>query len=140
MTTKRRHITRGRSTVELSEAARYRLVSGAPPNGHVCGALTHSVWRCEADPSITPCCPHPRPLEGSMAFLMADESEQRAIWAAHRDDLMEEAAAYGFEAAGYQWFESGTLPIDAPIDPAITAEWRRRFIAPHGRPQREIEQ
>lgn len=125
---RKQRTAKGRRDLPLSEAARYLLVTGIHPGMHVCaGATSDQRWNCEADPSL-PRCVGQRPIPGAMGLLFMEEGELEAVWHAHRDELVAEGTAHGFEAAGVAWFDMGTRSSDEAIDPALTAEWRRVFI------------
>lgn len=122
---------KARRDFPLSEAAHYWFITGTFPNTHICGARNDRTWHCEVDEALPPCVAA-APLPGSMTLLLAEEHERRALWLAHRDDLVAEARAHGFTPAA----EVGDVGDLAALEPAVTAEWRRAFLRGFGRARR----
>jgi hypothetical protein len=105
----------------LTLAAHYLLMTGLPPNTHVCG-VKRGKWACQCQGWSSAPCLAGRVMPGSMRLLM-EPADVGGIWERHREALIAEAADYGFTPAG----------LGARLKPAVTAAWRKEFMEEHGR-------
>jgi hypothetical protein len=113
----------------LSPATKYFLMAGLDVHSHVCGAADDRRWRCEVDPAMVRCTASGF-IEGQWEILL-HTIDVGDVWMAHRDALIAEASRFGFEPAAVQW-EKGQVAFPKPIDPSVTADWRRDFLSEFG--------
>src|SRR5262245_29710045 len=130
-----RHRLRRREQTELGPADRYYILTGLLPHTHCCNEPSAiwppraQGWRCEMDTSIPPCVT--QAVKVPWPLVLNDGEYVRALWEANREELMREAESYGFLPAVHEW-ESGRLTVGDPLEPSITAEWRRDFMRQYG--------